>query len=88
MPYDATKPANGAPILSAELRDQFAGLKELIDDKVPLPDLDNYMLGFCAGRVPPDFPSLNLTVSNPPTQLQMQTIANKLDELILLLRRG
>jgi len=31
MAYDPTKPANGAPIVSAELRNQFAGLKELMD---------------------------------------------------------
>jgi len=31
MPYDPTKPANNSPIVSAELRNQFAGLKDLID---------------------------------------------------------
>jgi hypothetical protein len=31
MPYDPTLPANHSPIVSAELRNQFAGLKELID---------------------------------------------------------
>jgi hypothetical protein len=30
---------------------------------------------------------LNLTVSDPPTQSEMQSIANKLDELIVALRR-
>jgi hypothetical protein len=30
---------------------------------------------------------LGLTVSDPPTQTEMQTIANKLDELIAALRR-
>jgi hypothetical protein len=32
-------------------------------------------------------PLLNITVSDPPTQVEMQAIANKLDELILALRR-
>ena len=31
--------------------------------------------------------TLNLTVSDPPTQAEMQVLANKLDELILALRR-
>jgi len=30
---------------------------------------------------------LNLTVSNPPTQAEVQAVANKLDELIAALRR-
>ena len=31
MAYDPTLPANNSPIVSAELRNQFAGLKALID---------------------------------------------------------
>jgi hypothetical protein len=31
MAYDPTLPANNSPIVSAELRNQLAGLKELID---------------------------------------------------------
>jgi hypothetical protein len=31
MAYDPTLPANNSPIVSAELRNQFAGLKDLID---------------------------------------------------------
>jgi hypothetical protein len=31
MAYDPNLPANHAPVVSAELRDQFAGLKALID---------------------------------------------------------
>ena len=30
---------------------------------------------------------LNLTVSNPPTQLEMQTIADKLDEMLVYFLR-
>jgi hypothetical protein len=30
---------------------------------------------------------LNLTLSDPPTQAEMQAIANKIDELITVLRR-
>jgi hypothetical protein len=31
MPYAPTKPASGSPDSSAEMRAQFAGLKQLID---------------------------------------------------------
>jgi hypothetical protein len=31
MAYDPTLPANNSPIVSAELRNQLAGLKDLID---------------------------------------------------------
>jgi hypothetical protein len=37
MPYDPTKPANGSLISSAELRNQFTGLKDLIDAIPPAP---------------------------------------------------
>jgi hypothetical protein len=36
---------------------------------------------------PGDVAALGLTVSNPPTQAQVQAVANKLDELIAALRR-
>jgi hypothetical protein len=37
-----------------------------------------------AGSVPP----LGLTVSDPPTQAEMQTLADKLDEVITTLQGG
>ena len=36
MPYDPTLPVNHAPIVAAELRDQFNGLKALIDAQAAL----------------------------------------------------
>ena len=38
MPYDPTKPANNAPVSSSELRNQFAGLNDLIDARAPRVD--------------------------------------------------
>jgi hypothetical protein len=35
MPFDPTKPATNSLIASAELRDQFNGLKTLIDENIP-----------------------------------------------------
>jgi hypothetical protein len=35
MPFNPTLPAPNSPILSAELRDQFNGIKALVDEKLP-----------------------------------------------------
>ena len=72
MPYDPTLPINNSPITSAELRNQFAGLKTLIDGR--------------AGKPPPVFSPLNLTVSDPPAADEVQAIADKVDELIAVLK--
>ena len=67
MPFDPTLPRNNAPIVSAELRNQFQGIQDNVDAVREQLQI-----------VQP----LGLTVSNPPTQAQVQAIANKLDELI------
>ena len=88
MAYDPTLPANGAPIVSAELRDQFAGLNDLINDRVVAADLDGIMAGFCAGNVPTAAVGpLAMTVSNPPTRAQVQAIADRLDLILSYLQR-
>ena len=40
-----------------------------------------------AAGPPSSVAALNLSVSNPPTQAQVQAIANKVDELIARLKR-
>jgi len=87
MAYDPTKPANGAPIVSAELRSQFAGLKTLLDGKTSAADVSTQIVGEAAGSCA-SVDGLGLTVSNPPTQAQVQALADKLDELIDALRRA
>jgi hypothetical protein len=82
MPFDPTKPANNSLISSAELRSQLTGLKALIDLK---PDLST-VTASCAGPVDSVTP-LALTVSNPPTQAQLQAVVNKLNELLSWLKR-
>jgi hypothetical protein len=93
MPYDSTLPANNAPIVSAELRNQLNSLKALIDDLQAQLDavptsaamtarLDAYTAGNC------EFVSLPaLTVSNPPTQAEVQNHANVLNNLYIALTR-
>ena len=93
MAYDPTKPTNGAPIVAAELRTQFAGLKTLLDDLQAsvneLPPLDtvtdlinNNSAGPVTGVTP-----LPATVSNPPTQAQVQAIVTKVNEMLTQLQR-
>jgi hypothetical protein len=73
MAYDPSKPANGAPILSAELRNQFAGLKALIDAR--------------AHRVD-DVSGLGMNASLTYDPAQIQSIGDKLDEVIDALNRA
>ena len=73
MAYDPTKPVNGAPIVSAELRNQFAGLKSLIDAR--------------AHRVD-DVDGLGMTANPVFDAGQLQAVADKLDELIDALKRA
>ena len=67
MPFDSTLPKNNAPIVAAEMRDQFQEIQNNVDAVREQLQI-----------VQP----LALTVSNPPTQAQVQALANKLDELI------
>lgn len=87
MAFDATKPANNSPISSAELRSQFTSLKTLIDDCPTNSAMNAFVFqntgGNCDGVT-----TLNLTVSNPPTQAQVQAIATKLDQVIVMLTRA
>ena len=64
---DPTLPADNAEIISGELRGQFQAIQNSFDD---------IRAKFIA--VLP----LGLSVSNPPTQAEVQAIADKLDELI------
>ena len=64
---DPTSPADNAPIVSGELRGQFQAIEDSFAD--------------IRARLMSPMP-LGLTVSNPPTQAEVQALADKLDELI------
>ena len=64
---DPSLPADNALISSGELRGQFQAIADMFDD----------IRGRFISLTP-----LGLTVSNPPTQADVQAIADKLDELI------
>ncbi len=86
MPYDATLPVDHSPIVAAELRNQFAGLKDLID-AVPTSSamatvLTAQTAGHCEYIPPPVLP-----VSDPPTQAEVQAIAQFVNDLYVALTR-
>lgn len=90
MPFDPALPITNSPVASAELRGQFIGLKDLIDDR---PTFDD-QLGAIQDAISTDtsgnassIADLSLTVSNPPTQAQVQAIVDKLNELLHALKR-
>ncbi len=71
MPFDCAIPRNNSPIVSAELREQLQSIQNNIDAvRATLQDAE----------------PLGLTVSDPPTQAQVQAIADKLEEVIAALR--
>ena len=86
MPFDPNQPTENTLTDAAQMRDQFNSLKELID-AVPTSDamwaeLDAQAAGACK-----NVPELNLTVSDPPTQAEVQAIADRLDLLLFNLKR-
>jgi hypothetical protein len=82
MPFDPTLPVNNSLISSSELRNQLNGLKSLVDN-VEL-ELTNAIAGTA---VNPAVNVLGQSISNPPTQAQVQAIQNKLNELINAITR-
>jgi hypothetical protein len=82
MPFDPTLPVNNSLISSSELRNQLNGLKSLVDNVEV--ELNNAIAGTAVN------PAVNLlgqSISNPPTQAQVQAIQNKLNELINAITR-
>ncbi len=82
MPFDPTLPVNNSLISFSELRNQFNGLKSSIDS-VEL-ELTNAIQGTA---VNPAVSTLGQSISNPPTQAQVEANQNKLNELISAITR-
>ncbi len=86
MPFDPTLPANGSPLVSAEMRSQLTSLKALID-AIPTPDVTQVDLNNAIETTARNCDSvdpLNMAVSDA----DVQTIADKVDELLAALRRN
>jgi len=84
--FDPTLPVNNSLISSSELRNQLNGLKTIIEQNVSnaAVSLTNAIAGTAVN------PAVNLlgqSISNPPTQAQVQAIQNKINELINAITR-
>jgi hypothetical protein len=92
MAYDPNLPAHGAPIVSQELRDQFNGLNDNITNVAGqvgnLPTVDEMLDTITAqsARNVDSLGTLTLTISNPPTQAQLQAVVNAHNSLVLGLK--
>lgn len=86
MAYDPALPANNSLISSSELRNQLTGLKSIIDLNAnnAATGLSNAIAGTA---VNPAVDVLSQSISNPPTQAQVQAIQNKINELITAITR-
>jgi hypothetical protein len=85
MPFDPTKPATNSPNSSAEMRGQLTSLNADIQTRATQADLAAQIGGTSANSN--GVATLGMAVSDPPTQAEMQAIADKVDELINTLRR-
>ena len=85
MPFDPTKPAAAAPLSSAEMRGQLNALRDGLSGKASEDDCVNRTLG--SARNPAAVAPLGLMVSAPPTQAEVQALADKLEELLAALQR-
>lgn len=83
MPFDPLKPAAASPLSSAEMRAQLTALKALIDSQGAQLTAAIATTSANSNSVA----NVSLSISNPPGQDEVQTLANKLDELINALRR-
>ena len=89
MAYDPTLPVNNSLVSSSELRNQFNGLKTLVDDCPTTPAMHTYVENYVQSytvEVETVMALTGFTVSDPPTQGEVQTVVNKLNELITALK--
>lgn len=84
MAFDPTLPVNSSQVSSSELRNQFTGLKSLID-ALPTNDTVMDLIDQNSAALPSGVATLVQTVTNPPTVAQVTAIQNKLNELIMAL---
>ena len=85
MPYDPTKPAFGSPDSSAEMRAQLNALNDEIQQRATQGDLANAIAG--TSNNSNGVGTLNQGADGGYNQSQMQSVLDKLDELINALRR-
>ena len=86
MAYDPTKPTDNSLADAAELRNQFAGLNDDIQQRALSIDVQDAINAQSAGPVN-SIPPPNFTISNPPTQAEMLAMADYITQLYVALSR-
>ncbi len=86
MAFNPNLPASHAPIVSQELRDQLNALKTLIDAKPSMDDVNAAIAANSAAN-PSDITYTQMVPSDPPTQSDLQTVIDLLNNLITTLKR-
>lgn len=89
MPFDPNLPQANTEIDAVQMRDQLNGLNDLISAKPSSAEVSNAVNGAIAGTSNNSNAVGQMSLSADPSynQAQMQQISDKLDELILALRR-
>ncbi len=89
MPFDPTKPANNSPLSSAEMRSQLTSLEAEIQQRATQAEVNNTVALGIAGTSSNSnvVGTLSQAADGSYQQGQMQQVMDKLDELILALRR-
>ena len=85
MPFDPSKPEDNSPLSSAQMRGQLTALNADTQTRATQANVDAAIAGTSSNTN--GVATLGMVVSDPPTQAEVQTIADKLDELINGLRR-
>ena len=85
MPFDPNIPANNAALNSSQIRGQLTSLHNDIQSRATMGQLVAHVGTSSSNSNAVN--TLGLAVSDPPTQGELQSIADKLDELINALRR-
>lgn len=85
MPFDPSQPANNSPNSSAVMRSPLTSLNADIQTRATNASLEGSINGTSSNSNSVE--TLGMAVSDPPTQGEVQTIADKIDELINALRR-
>ena len=89
MPFDPTLPVNNSKVRASELRDQFNGLNDLISIKPSVGEVVNAVNQGLQGSSNNSnaVGQMSLSADGSYNALQLQQVMDKLDELILALRR-
>jgi hypothetical protein len=86
MPLDLTKPVNGSQIVAAELRENFNGLIDALNNTFNGGDFAEAVDSRAAKNVDDTVQPSNITFSSPPTQAQLQAFQTWANALLTALK--